>query len=1020
MNIETCNLDKAVHMKKIKLSALLMLTCISVAHLSASKIDEEKLSRAYVEANTDLDFEAVRVLFENARIKEKQNHFEEVLPSSELSYIHEPYWRYNILQLREYGERIVTKISPYFVDEGCVDGKSKTVFHQGEAVKVRKVTEFGRVLPLIYVQEMLIRKKSKDLAVPRIFIVPTKSKPISFTFHMPYLREDCHSIVLDSGNNSLQVESDSFDLYQEYIEGEGFAGDKSFSQLGHFDFNAKQIVKSTVDGKKYLIDTKESKNFFMPQLNPIAGSFFAYWHLKIGRHLPQDENAFERWKKKQQRLMLQEKALHYPVELPSIQVDIEPLDLMRSGVLNLSETLFFNDDEDSLYFAEPKDNIARYLALGRFELLKKLVTENPDISLDGISVPTLVDATTLRQLSPVQFILNQNLPIKDAFELLDIFKNQREYFENPEDNKESSFWPLQMALQKMNPELIEFMILAGANPNEKIYSETILDRAIRLLSREMSSKKLENQQPLMTILETLIERFDEIAPTTLIEMMRILPSGGGDYSESLLTIEVWKSLFEKMLKKSKEESHKVILEAANQGNLKVLNLVLGHYVDQAVLQEGLKGLLKAEPKSKFKELTEDLRLTLLRAVLEKVDYVDAASLEAAFTLGLKEIISDMTDKEFDVEFTLRAAVQNVKDPSHDYLRTIMPDSVPRDPYWNELVKKILTRAPSAEALDGSIAHALANGKAQILETLLPFMPKNAPRSEREVSGIVSCPYTSDSMLEKAISTGNVPLTRLLVSANIKVGIKHFREALWIRKDRRSPIFDILIEAKTISLGAALNDSIYAGNAEAIRKLVPKFEKIPSDAYKRAFATKNMDVIEAIMSTLNPESDNKVLMKLYDVEDLTKSGDVSVIDVMVERNVNVGEALIAITRLITFAADWKLEVDYGWYGLLGRIAAKNPPAQDVDHSLAIALTNSKILILGKLISQMPEDAPKSKSAVQQLVGNKYMRDDHFRDAIFLNNKILIRLFRECGIGIKPSHLQLAERYNLQESLSAMKD
>ncbi len=64
------------------------------------------------------------------------------------------------------------------------------------------------------------------------------------------------------GLNPVQVISEDFDVYQEYISGQGTIGDRSFASYGHADFNATQIIKSEKDGKKYLIDTKETKSFF--------------------------------------------------------------------------------------------------------------------------------------------------------------------------------------------------------------------------------------------------------------------------------------------------------------------------------------------------------------------------------------------------------------------------------------------------------------------------------------------------------------------------------------------------------------------------------------------------------------------------------------------------------------------------------------------------------------------------------------------------------------------------------------
>lgn len=120
---------------------------------------------------------------------------------------------------------------------------------------LEKVHEFGRILPLLYLKDILDRQKCADKAVPRLFIIPNASKTVSFEFFMPYLDQEQTTMRMDVANNLLQVTSDSFTIYQEYIDGEYIIGDKSFACYGHCDFNAKQIVKSSKDEKKYLAIT---------------------------------------------------------------------------------------------------------------------------------------------------------------------------------------------------------------------------------------------------------------------------------------------------------------------------------------------------------------------------------------------------------------------------------------------------------------------------------------------------------------------------------------------------------------------------------------------------------------------------------------------------------------------------------------------------------------------------------------------------------------------------------------------
>ena len=122
-------------------------------------------------------------------------------------------------------------------------------------------------MPDIFLAQVLDAFGEKNLAVPRIFLLPKED--ISFEFSLPYKNMSC-----DSGNNCIQVKSNSFDIYKEYIEGNGEVGDRSFLPFGHADFNAKQIITSKENHKKYLIDTKEQKEFFLTPIFTIWAGVF--------------------------------------------------------------------------------------------------------------------------------------------------------------------------------------------------------------------------------------------------------------------------------------------------------------------------------------------------------------------------------------------------------------------------------------------------------------------------------------------------------------------------------------------------------------------------------------------------------------------------------------------------------------------------------------------------------------------------------------------------------------------------
>src|SRR5271169_2938608 len=99
-------------------------------------------------ANTSQNFDKVEKLFETNGIKEKQNGLKEksknTLYSDDMGYIHEPFWSYNIVQLRDYGKRIIEKIRPYFIDEASISKGIVDV--DGKKVRVRQIKEFGRIL----------------------------------------------------------------------------------------------------------------------------------------------------------------------------------------------------------------------------------------------------------------------------------------------------------------------------------------------------------------------------------------------------------------------------------------------------------------------------------------------------------------------------------------------------------------------------------------------------------------------------------------------------------------------------------------------------------------------------------------------------------------------------------------------------------------------------------------------------------------------------------------------------------
>jgi hypothetical protein len=214
-----CNHIKEVEgVLPLKYEFLLQIQKGISPEIDFSEFDATFLHCAYRVANNAGNLEMVKKLYSYAGIEEKEKKLKESSPhtySSDLNYIHEPYWSYNLLELQQYGERIIKKIEPLFIDEKSVgeDEEGKFVVVKDEKIYVRTAL-FGYVLPNLYLKKRLEDQKLEHLAVPRLFIIP-KNKNIEFKFKMPYANTPGKSKNLkigDAGNNSLQVSSESFTL----------------------------------------------------------------------------------------------------------------------------------------------------------------------------------------------------------------------------------------------------------------------------------------------------------------------------------------------------------------------------------------------------------------------------------------------------------------------------------------------------------------------------------------------------------------------------------------------------------------------------------------------------------------------------------------------------------------------------------------------------------------------------------------------------------------------------------------
>jgi len=297
---------------------------------------EAFLKVAYRVADQVNNYPMVEELYSLSGVLEIFEEFKKTSPailSPELNYIHEPYWMYNIVELKGYGGRILEKLRPYFISQEQVINEKGTgtgtfILSHSEKILVRKVN-FGYVLPNLYLKKRL--ENNVNFGVPRIFILPKDEKShVTITFKMPYSRFGNTRLERgDSGNNPLQVLCDNFEIYQEYIEGSGTRGDRAFMPFGHVDLNAIQIIKGK-DGKKYLVDTKEQKNFFMPYFSPFS-DYYPDEHLdrileaygkKPNLEGKSKTEIFQAWQSNQQNIVLNAKSLNFDPRVMYVSVQV--------------------------------------------------------------------------------------------------------------------------------------------------------------------------------------------------------------------------------------------------------------------------------------------------------------------------------------------------------------------------------------------------------------------------------------------------------------------------------------------------------------------------------------------------------------------------------------------------------------------------------------------------------------------------------------------------------------------------
>lgn len=847
------------------------------------------------------------------------------LPSfTDEGFIHEPYWKMNDQQLEDYAKSIVKTIEPLIIDaEQLEHGR---VNDKGEKVPVRKVAEFGRVLPNIFLRQALHTVGEKNKTVPRIYLIPKANTELTFEFLLPHKKMLCNS-----GHNCVQVLSNSFTIYQEFIKGEGEIGNMSFAMYGHNDFNAKQIIRSTSDHKEYLIDTKESKNFFIPEISPNADAFFVYWLFEIGRNLPQERVAFAKWQRTQKANMIRHASNNFS-DKKSITVNLgflKQLDLSSIEAIDYRKTLFDDDNEPERYFAKTEENIGRYLFLGRFDLARNLLKEG-NLSLDNINIPS-VSSDTVQLLNPVDFILKSKIFSNvQKYSLLKYFKGFAPYF---------SGHVLLDALKTRNREIFSFVQQNVAKPDTEILGKSIMVHALEQFLSEPGNKDTNYQ-----ILSDIIAK-----------------SGQKD------------------------------------------------------IEKALQLLVSKESQTFFGKRAQSEKNDAVVLLMNHLTFVSGSLIDAFITYDDRALLDAVLTHTFDFKTYLYEAVKKVKDPRHNYMRRIHGDNSPIDEYWYDLVRKIIDKKEivvqdeADSAIDLATAHALANGKVNLLCDLLKYLPEKALRTHKQLEEIRDDKY--GLMMDQATSISCPLLVQLLTKHHVPLSTVHIRNAVARRGNQE--VIKALAQSPSINLAQALDESLDARNRSAadtfLRTMVSKNQKPSSRNYHKIFASSFTKLKDLALNIAG--EDRSSLLDRFAIENLVKNNQLATLQYLIENKVNLGDILAISVRHVIFAKDHRIKIDDGeWNNLLNSLSEKDLPAFAIDAALASALVNSKILIVQKFVSQigkiseLPKSEQRLRRVIQELIRDPYNRDRHFEEALKMGSPALVQMYLEEGMQVKEQHMK----------------
>ena len=240
---------------------------------------------------------------------------------------------------------------------------------------------------------------------------------------------------IDVGNNPLQVTSDDFDIYQEYIEGDGELGNQAFSDYGHMDFAAKQVIKNSKDGKLYLIDTKEQKNFFLPM-------FLSYEDIML---TPQfsglyegKEKDYKNWQEHAWKKMIEVKKKNLGSDIKSLQIKIEcGIHCLSTDNMNGKppEEYKLIDFSQSI---SPLQKLQYAIKDSNIEDLKKIFFNNTTWSLKNEKILSKAIQNVSLYLTPIQAAVYEIKDPKKRLEIVKLLVNKGAECGNPFENKEIS------------------------------------------------------------------------------------------------------------------------------------------------------------------------------------------------------------------------------------------------------------------------------------------------------------------------------------------------------------------------------------------------------------------------------------------------------------------------------------------------------------------------------------------------------------------------------------------------------